>query len=77
MGDTIQIRVQDAMGNATSTVYEFEVGALFENYIYNYLYMTEDAYEQAATTLARAFYENFTKKYPDMPEEIKKAGPQP
>ena len=41
------------------------------------LWADEDAYEQAATTLARAFYDNFTSKYPDMPEEIKKAGPQP
>ena len=41
------------------------------------LWADEDAYEQAAATLARAFYENFSAKYPDMPEEIKKAGPQP
>lgn len=41
------------------------------------LWADEDAYEQAASTLARAFYDNFTRKYPDMPEEIKKAGPQP
>ena len=41
------------------------------------LWADEDAYEQAATTLAKAFYDNFTRKYPDMPEEIKKAGPQP
>ncbi len=41
------------------------------------LWADEDAYEAAAGQLSRAFYDNFTKKYPDMPEEIKAAGPQP
>lgn len=47
VGDTITINLQDAMGNATSTTYEFTIGALFENYIYNYLYVTQAAYEKA------------------------------
>ena len=37
VGDVIRVSPQDSMGNATSTVYEFEVGALVENYIYNYI----------------------------------------
>ena len=45
VGDTIEVHPQDAMGNATSTVYKFTIGALFENYIYNYLYMTQATYE--------------------------------
>ena len=54
VGDYIQMSPQDTMGNATSTVYEFEVGALFENYIYNYLYMTPAAYEKAVGKMPRA-----------------------
>ena len=46
VGDTVSVCPQDALGNATTTVYEFEVGGLFENYIYNYLYLSEETYEQ-------------------------------
>ncbi len=60
VGDTISISPQDAMGNATSTVYEFTVGALYENYIYNYLYVAQDVYEQATGKRApmNAIYAN-------------------
>lgn len=34
------------------------------------------AYETAARNLARRFRENFEKKYPDMPQHIKDAGPK-
>ena len=34
------------------------------------------AYEAQAKDLAKRFAENFEKKYPDMPENIKKAGPK-
>ncbi|MBQ6390666.1 MAG: FtsX-like permease family protein [Eggerthellaceae bacterium] len=47
VGDTITVSAQDAMGNPTQDTVEFTVGALYENYIYNYLYMTEEAYELA------------------------------
>lgn len=40
------------------------------------LWADEAAYEAAAGQLARAFRDNFTKKHPDMPEEIKAAGPR-
>ena len=33
------------------------------------------AYDESAKKLAEMFENNFSKKYPDMPEEIKKAGP--
>ena len=46
VGDSICVSPQDVMGNATSTVYEFKVGALCENYIYNYLYVSQDEYER-------------------------------
>ena len=36
----------------------------------------EDDYEETAHELAREFKENFDKKYPDMPEYIRAAGPQ-
>lgn len=35
------------------------------------------AYDAQADKLARMFMENFEKKYPHMPEEIKNAGPKP
>ena len=35
----------------------------------------KDAYDAAARELAAAFQANFAKKYPDMPENIVKAGP--
>ena len=34
------------------------------------------AYEKAARRLAKKFAENFAAKYPDMPENIAKAGPR-
>ena len=60
VGDVIEVSPQDAMGNATSTVYEFQVGALCENYIYNYLYMSQDDYEQVVGKAApmNALYAN-------------------
>ncbi len=60
IGDTIKVSPQDSMGNATSTVYEFTVTALYENYIYNYLYVGKDAYEQAVGKAApkNAIYAN-------------------
>lgn len=36
----------------------------------------EKAYEESAKKLAKKFAENFEKKYPDMPENIAKAGPR-
>ena len=36
----------------------------------------KEAYDAQAKRLAGMFHENFTKKYPDMPENIAKAGPQ-
>ena len=41
------------------------------------LWSDRAAYEKAARELAGKFRENFEAKYPDMPENIKKAGPQP
>ena len=35
----------------------------------------EDDYEEAAIALAKKFQENFAKKYPDMPDYIRDAGP--
>ena len=62
VGDVIRVSPQDSMGNATSTVYEFEVGALVENYIYNYIYMTEETYERVVGKSApmNAIYANVT-----------------
>ena len=36
----------------------------------------KEAYDAQAKKLAGMFYKNFTEKYPNMPENIKKAGPQ-
>ena len=36
----------------------------------------KDAYKEASEKLAKAFNDNFNKKYPDMPENIKNAGPK-
>ena len=36
----------------------------------------EKAYKEAADKLAKAFNDNFNKKYPDMPDNIKNAGPK-
>ena len=79
IGDKIQICPQDTMGNPTSTVYEFTVGALYENYIYNYLYVTEGAYERATGKRApmNALYANIA---PDehvreqLDEQLRKTG---
>ena len=40
------------------------------------LWADKDAYEESAKKLAKKFQENFAKKYPDMPENIVKAGPK-
>lgn len=40
------------------------------------LWKDQAAYEKQAKTLAKKFVENFAKKYPDMPENIVKAGPK-
>ena len=36
----------------------------------------EKAYKEASEKLAKAFKDNFEKKYPDMPDNIKNAGPK-
>ena len=36
----------------------------------------EKAYKEAADKLVKAFNDNFNKKYPDMPDNIKNAGPK-
>ena len=36
----------------------------------------KDAYDKQALKLAKMFEENFEKKYPNMPSEIKNAGPK-
>ena len=36
----------------------------------------EKAYKEASDKLAKAFNDNFNKKYPDMPDNIKNAGPK-
>lgn len=40
------------------------------------MWKDKDAYNEQARTLAKMFTDNFKKKYPDMPEEIVKAGPK-
>ena len=40
------------------------------------LWKDKDAYEAAAAQLAKAFNENMEKKFPDMSEDIKSAGPK-
>ncbi len=40
------------------------------------LWKDQAAYESSAKALAKKFNENFAKKYPDMPENIVKAGPR-
>ncbi|MBQ9003040.1 MAG: FtsX-like permease family protein [Eggerthellaceae bacterium] len=47
VGDEIEVSHQDAMGNAESDVYRVQIGALYENYIYNYLYLSDEAYERS------------------------------
>ena len=36
----------------------------------------KDAYDKQAKMLAKMFVDNFTEKYPNMPENIVKAGPK-
>lgn len=36
-----------------------------------------EAYDKQADQLAKMFEDNFAKKYPDMPDEVKNAGPKP
>ena len=36
----------------------------------------KDAYDASARRLAKMFYDNFNSKYPNMPENIKNAGPR-
>ncbi len=47
VGDTFILAEQDAMGNATSTSYAFTVTGLTEVYIYNFVFMNANTYEQA------------------------------
>ena len=60
VGDIIKVSKQDSMGNATSTTYEFRIGALVENYIYNYLTVDAQTYEQVTGETAKpnAIYAN-------------------
>jgi len=41
------------------------------------LWADKTAYDEAANKLAQMFNDNFTKKYPNMPQEITNAGPKP
>ncbi|MBO7701746.1 MAG: FtsX-like permease family protein [Eggerthellaceae bacterium] len=61
-GDTFTLSPQDDMGNALPTNYDYEVGRLFENYIYNYVYATPAAYERAVGSAPKmnAIYANIT-----------------
>ncbi len=47
VGDTVTFAEQDAMGNATSAVYDFSVGSIMENYVGNYAFLTAEQYEAA------------------------------
>ena len=46
VGDTFTLAEQDAMGNATSTTYDFKVAGLSEVYIYNFVFANEATYRQ-------------------------------
>ena len=67
VGDVIEVSRQDAMGNATSTVYEFRIGALTENYIYNYLMVDAATYAEAtgSTPHPNAVYADVAEVGPD------------
>ena len=60
VGDVIHMAKQDAMGNATSTEYNFVITDLVENYIYNYLYVGEDVYREVigSSVNATSYYAN-------------------
>ncbi len=45
VGDVITLATQDDMGNATNETYELTVGAIMENYLYNYVFVTPQTYE--------------------------------
>ena len=62
VGDTFTMAEQDAMGNATSTTYEFTVAGLSEIYIYNYVFANENTYKQATgqDPVYSAYYCNVT-----------------
>ncbi len=46
VGDELHLAEQDEMGNATSTTYDLRVTGIMENYIYNYVFIGPDRYEQ-------------------------------
>lgn len=46
VGDELYLAEQDEMGNATSTTYDLVVTGIMENYIYNYVFIGPDRYEQ-------------------------------
>ena len=46
VGDAIAVSHQNAMGNAEPEAFEIEVGGLYENYIYNYIYLDAETYER-------------------------------
>ena len=62
VGDAISVSRQDAMGNAETEAFEIEIGGLYENYIYNYVYLDAETYERAFGELPElnAVYANVT-----------------
>ncbi len=47
VGDVISLRDQDAIGNPTGEVRELAVTGIVENYIYNYVFIGPEAYEDS------------------------------
>ncbi len=47
VGDSVHVSVQDAMGNAGSESYTFTITGIVENYIYDYLFVGNQAYRDA------------------------------
>ena len=47
VGDAIEVSHQDAMGNAESEAFHIVIGGLYENYIYNYIYLNEATFAAA------------------------------
>lgn len=45
VGDVITVHRQDVMGNAEPEEYQVVVGGLYENYIYNYVYLDADSFK--------------------------------